>query len=110
MKRCCSSSGPDFFLIGQNILVTNNVAYQDNQSAMLLENNGKMSSSKCNCHLVICYFFAMDNIHKKHLWVEYCLTNDMIGDFFTKPLQGAKFQSFRDLILGCRSGDVPGKI
>ena len=33
------------FLEGQGYTVTNNVLYQDNQSAMLLEKNGKMSSS-----------------------------------------------------------------
>jgi myosin-crossreactive antigen len=27
----------------------------------------------------------------------------MIGDFFTKPLQGKKFEYFRDLILGKKS-------
>ena len=27
-------------------------------------------------------------------------TNEMLGDFFTKPLQGTKFRFFRDLILG----------
>jgi hypothetical protein len=89
------------FLIGQGFHVADNVVYQDNQSAMLLENNGKMSSSKRTRHLDICYFFVTDNIHKKHLCVEYCPTDDMIGDFFTKPLQGSKFRSLRDIILGC---------
>ena len=32
--------------------------------------------------------------------VVYCSTEDMVGDFFSKPLQGAKFKSFRKLILG----------
>ena len=32
--------------------------------------------------------------------VEYCPTEKMIADFFTKPLQGALFRKFRDIILG----------
>ena len=27
-------------------------------------------------------------------------THEMLGDYFTKPLQGSKFREFRDLILG----------
>jgi hypothetical protein len=73
------------FLIGQGFHVADNVVYQENQSAMLLENNGKMSSRKRTCHLNICHFFVTNNSHKKYLRVEYCPTDDMIGDFFTKP-------------------------
>ena len=37
----------------------------------------------------------------------------MIGDFFTKPLQGAKFRKFRDAILNIPGGEdvsPPGEI
>jgi Reverse transcriptase (RNA-dependent DNA polymerase) len=87
------------FLEAQGFVVNDNVVYQDNQSAILLENNGKMSSSKRTRHLEIRYFFVTDNVHKKHLRIEYCPTDDMIADFFTKPLQGAKFRRFRAMIL-----------
>ncbi len=33
------------------------------------------------------------------LTVEHCSFDDMIADFFTKPIQGRKFQIFRDIIL-----------
>ena len=46
------------------------------------------------------YFFVTDQIEKRNLEVKYCPTNDMIGDFMTKPLQGYKFLNFRKLILG----------
>ena len=93
------------FLQGQGYEVSDNIVYQDNQSAMLLENNGKMSSSKRTLHLEIRYFFVTDNIGKKHLRIEYCPTDDMIADFFTKPLQGTKFRRFRALILNL-SNDI----
>ena len=31
--------------------------------------------------------------------IEHCPTNDMVGDFFTKPLQGMQFMKFRDEIM-----------
>jgi hypothetical protein len=88
------------FLEGQGYTVTDNVLYQDNQSAMLLEKNGKMSSSKRTRHLDIRFFFVTDNVNQKNLRIEYCPTDSMLGDFFTKPLQGTKFITQRDEILG----------
>jgi hypothetical protein len=38
----------------------------------------------------------------------WCLTGDMIGDFMTKPLQGALFQKFRDKIMGVVPAQDPG--
>ena len=35
---------------------------QDNKSAILMENNGKASSSKQTKHINICYFFITDHI------------------------------------------------
>ena len=32
--------------------------------------------------------------------IVYCPTEEMIADFFTKPLQGALFRKFKALILG----------
>ena len=32
--------------------------------------------------------------------VQYCPTDKMIADFFTKPLQGSLFRKFRDVVLG----------
>ena len=38
---------------------------------------------------------AQDNVS-----LVWCPTRDMIGDFMTKPLQGALFRKFRDQIMG----------
>ena len=46
-----------YFLKAQGYDVTDNVIYQDNQSAILLERNGKASSSKCTKHIAVLYFF-----------------------------------------------------
>jgi hypothetical protein len=34
------------------------------------------------------------------LTLEWCSTTQMVGDFMTKPLQGASFRKFRDIIMG----------
>jgi hypothetical protein len=88
------------FLDEQGYRVSRNLLHQDNKSAMLLERNGKRSSSKRTRAINIRYFFITDQIEKGNVEVQYCPTNLMIGDFFTKPLQGKKFENFRDIILG----------
>ena len=38
--------------------------------------------------------------YKKEINIEYCPTEEMIADYFTKPLQGALFRRFRNAVLG----------
>jgi hypothetical protein len=40
-----------------------------------------------------------DKIKSNEVTLAYCPTDQMIADFFTKPLQGQKFRFFRDFIL-----------
>ena len=47
------------------------------------------------------YFFVSDCVKRGHIIIRYCPTDDMIGDFFTKPLQGSKFRRFRNIIMNC---------
>jgi hypothetical protein len=76
------------------------VVYQDNKSAILLEKNGKRSSSKRTRAINIRYFFVTDQVEKKTLRVEYCPTGEMVSDFMTKPLQGLLFDKFKKKIMG----------
>jgi len=87
------------FLEEQGYIVSDSIVYQDNQSAILLERHGKVSSSKRTRHINICYFFVRDQIHNKELSVEYCPTLQMLADYFTKPLQGSQFQILRNRIM-----------
>lgn len=87
------------FMEAQGYTVTDNVVFQDNQSAILLEKNGRMSSSKKTRHIEIRYYFVTDNIQRGRMRVAYCPTNDMTADVNTKPLQGSKFRAFRDGML-----------
>ena len=87
------------FLLAQGLPVRDNIVFQDNMSSMLLEQNGKISSGKRTRHLSIRYYFVTDRINNGELEVKYCPTEDMIGDFFTKPLQGNKLKKMRSVIL-----------
>jgi hypothetical protein len=82
-------------------LLNDSIACQDNQNAMLLEKNGKgSSSSKRTRHINIRDASSVtDRIAAKEMHVEYCPTGEMNGGFFTKPLQGSLFRKFRSRIL-----------
>jgi hypothetical protein len=64
----------------QGYKIEDNVLHQDNKSSILLEKNGKASSSKRTKHINIRYFFVTDRINKGELSVDWCLTGNMIGD------------------------------
>jgi len=97
-----------YFMEEQGYQVSDNVLYQDNKSAILMEKNGKASSSNRTKHINVPYFFITDRIQKGEVSVAWCPTGDMIGDFMTKPLQGALFKKFRDQIMGVIPAQEPG--
>ena len=89
-----------YFLKAQGYRISDNVLFKDNKSSILLEKNGKYSSSKSTKHINIRYFFITDRISQVDVSLVWCPTGDMIGDFMTNPLQGAIFCKFRDQIMG----------
>ena len=82
------------FLEEQGQDIKQNIIYQDNKSAMLLEVNGKKSAGKRSRALNIRYFFVTDQVEKGNLVVQYCPTNEIMEDYYTKPLQGGKYVFF----------------
>ena len=72
---------------------------QDNTSTIKLLNNGRESPGKRTRHLDIRLFYVKDLVKNKEVEVVYCPTEKMIADYNTKPLVGAKFKMFRDVIL-----------
>jgi hypothetical protein len=95
------------FLNEQGFEVVDNIVYQDNQAAILLEKNGRASSGKRTKHINTRFFFITDRIGKKEVTVKWCPTEDMTADFWTKPLQGASFRRMRDLIMGVTKQGLP---
>ena len=98
------------FLDAQGVATTNNVIHQDNMSSILLEKNGKRSSGKQTRHMDIRYFFITDCVRQGLTSIEYCPTEQMHGDFFTKPLQGSLFRTHRAMILGLSSTSTDGSM
>lgn len=87
------------FLEAQGHKVNNATMHQDNQSAMLLEKNGRASSGKRTRHVNIQCFFIADGVRSKEVSVEHCPMEHMLADCLTKPPHGVKFIEFRSKIL-----------
>ena len=51
-----------YFLKSQGYGTDKNIFYQDNTSAMLLENNGNKSSTKKTKHIHVRYYFIKDRV------------------------------------------------
>ena len=90
----------NYFIAAQGYQINDTILYQDNTSAIAMETNGKLSSGKRTKHINIRYFFIQDRVKNGEISLKYCPTDQMLADYFTKPLQGAKFIEFRDMILG----------
>ena len=65
----------------------------------MLENGRNLCTGNSR-HIHIRYFFVKDIVDKGEEKVEYCPTLQMLSDFFTKPLQGALYNKFRNVIMG----------
>jgi hypothetical protein len=90
----------ELFMEEQDQEIRMNIIYRDNQSSMKMELNGKTSSGKRTRHFNIKYYYITDFTARGLVNIEYCPKSEMIGDFMTKPMVGAKFNKFREQILG----------
>lgn len=89
-----------YFLQEQGYEMRPSLLYQDNKSAMLLEENGKASSTKRTKHINVRYFFIKDKIAKGGIELEQCPTEVMWADVNTKPRQGRGWIIFRAMLMG----------
>ena len=69
-------------------------------SAILLENNGKFSSSKRTRHIKIKYYHMKEKKDDGEIRFEHCPTEQMWADINTKPKQGSAFREFRGHVMG----------
>jgi hypothetical protein len=88
------------FMEEQGHKTTESILEQDNESAMKLEKNGRMSAGQKSRHINIRYFWIKDRTQANGITIRHCPTIEMLADFFTKPLQGNLFRRFSDVILG----------
>ena len=100
------------FMQSQGISLKKNLL-QDNKSSILLCTKGRGSLGRRSRAMNVRYFVIKDHIDRGEIKIMHCGTDKIIGDFFSKPLQGKRFYAFRNLILGIRgsdSGPQPPKI
>ena len=62
------------FLESQGYEVKENVIYQDNESAIKMEKNGRNSCTGNSRHVSIRYFFIKDRVEKGEVTILYCPT------------------------------------
>jgi len=67
---------------------------------MKLEKNGRSSCGQKSRHIDIRFFFMKDRVGTERMDIRYCPTEQMLADFFTKPLQGSLFKRFKRVIMG----------
>ena len=83
-----------YFLEAQGYEAKQTVLYQDNASAILLEKNGKESSSKRTRHINTRHFHIKEKVDNQDIETQCCPTDEMLGDCMSEPLQGKKFKQF----------------
>ena len=96
-----------YFLRKQGYYIHENTIYRDTQSTIKLNKNDRRLSSKRENHINVRYYFIIDRIMNQEASVEFCPTLDMIGDYFTKSLQGYQFCLFHNIILVIHEYDIP---
>jgi hypothetical protein len=86
------------FLLEQGYKVDAATVMQDNMSTITMANKGRSTSNRTR-HIAIRYFFVKDRIESKEIKIKYEKTDEMVADYFTKPLQGELFRKHRATIL-----------
>ena len=69
------------------------------------EQNGRQSCGQKSRHIDIRYFFYQRPHQSGDIDLQYCPTEIMLADFFTKPLQGKQFKLLRSVVMGWISLD-----
>ena len=87
------------YLEAQGYRIDENILYQDKMSAIILENNGKKSSTKNMKHINVHYYFIKDQVETGDMVIGHCPTEAILGNNFTNLSQGALFRKFRAEIM-----------
>ena len=72
--------------------------HQDNKSTIIMVNKGRSTNIRTR-HIAIRYFFIKDLIDRNVINVIHTGSEEMIADYFTKPLQGELFRKMRSIIM-----------
>ena len=75
------------------------ILYEDNQGAISLSKNPKLNSR--TKHIDIKFHYVRQAVNEKTIETNYCPTEEMAADIFTKSLSKVKFEKFR-IMLGVK--------
>jgi len=77
------------------------VIQEDNQEALLIAHNPVFYSK--TKHIDVSYHFVREAVTDGHIGLEYCSSNDMIADLFTKvkPISKQQFEKLCALLNLC---------
>ena len=89
-----------YFMHEQGYVMDASLLYQDNMSTILLETNGRASSSKRTKHIKVKYHLIKDKVGQGEITIEHCPTEQMWTDINTKPKKGLMFCVFRGHVMG----------
>ena len=77
----------------RGINLVKNLVGQDNKNAIILKENGHTLVGKRSHAMNVHYFPIKDSCDLEHIKIYHIPSDSMVGDFFTKPLQGDEFQN-----------------
>ena len=89
-----------FFTGSQGYDINEKLLFQDNQSAIKTNQNGKKLCTGNPRHIDTSYFFYKDRVESNKISIKYCSTEHMPAYCFMKYIQGALFTKFCDVIMG----------
>ena len=75
--------------------IDKNVLYQENMNAMLLGKKEKIIITKNMKNINARSYFIKYRVESGEVKIKHSPTTEMLGNHFTKPLQGALFRKFR---------------
>jgi hypothetical protein len=75
------------------------IVYEDNQSSITMSNDPGVPHKRSK-HFGIEFGYFKQSVQLKEIQVEYISTEDQPADMLTKSLQAAKFEKFRDIVMG----------
>jgi hypothetical protein len=90
-----------YFVECQGYDINECIIFQDNMSALSLEKNGRMSSSKCTKHIKAKCFLIKEYNNAGQIDLQYCPTGQMWADVLTKPLQGQLIRDMQAFLQNC---------
>ena len=74
--------------------------YEDNQSAIAMSKNPQFHGR--SKHIDINFHYVREKVDENVIILEYCPTEIMIADIFTKGLSSDKFKKLRQMLGMCQ--------